>query len=41
MDKNPDHSWCTEHDTYFTECAILHDPPNKNDLPDPWPPATD
>ena len=39
MDRNPDDSWCLEHNTYIEACLYHHDPPNKNDLPDPWPPA--
>ena len=39
MDKNPDDSWCLEHNTYTEACLYRHDFPNRDDLPDPWPPA--
>ena len=39
MDRNPDLSWCDEHDQYRWDCAPKHDAPSKDDLPDPWPPA--
>ena len=32
-----DFPWCLTHDTYLELCAARHDPPNRNDLPDPWP----
>ena len=31
--------WCLEHSAYDEDCAWKHDLPNKDDLPDPWPPA--
>ena len=39
MDRNPDEAWCLEHNTYIEACLYRHDLPNRNDLPDPWPPA--
>ena len=36
-----DYPWCDEHNTYIEACLYRHDFPNRNDLPDPWPPATD
>jgi hypothetical protein len=36
---NPDDLWCVSHDTYRDNCLWRHDLPNRDDLPDPWPPA--
>lgn len=36
-DNDPD--WCYDHQRYPNECFDRHDPPHRDDLPDPWPAA--